>query len=79
MKKVYNLVIDAYVILNSVVDEKGDCVDPTLDALEEYFGVDRSEIEDWINENPDSRYRVLQKQLSYSEVQPFNERMNQEA
>lgn len=77
-EKVYNLVIDAYVILNSVVDKKGDCVDPTLDALEEYFGVDRSEIEDWINENPDSRYRVLQKQLSYSEVQPFNEMMNQE-
>ena len=36
----YNLVIDPYVILNS----SGDCVTPTLDALNTYFGLETDDV-----------------------------------
>lgn len=78
-EKVYNLVIDAYVILNSKADKKvGDCVEPTIAALEKYFGVDGDEVRQWIEDNPESRYKVLQKKLSYDVVQPYKDMMASE-
>lgn len=77
-EKVYNLVIDAYVILNSKVEKDGDCVDTTMEALETYFGVDTAEVRDWIETHPESRYKVLQKKLSYSVVQPYKDMMASE-
>lgn len=75
-EKVYNLVIDSYVIQNSKVKKTGDCLEPTLDALEKYFGQDRSEVKEWIEDNPESRYKVLEKQLPYDVVQPFKDMMD---
>lgn len=77
-EKVYNLVIDAYVILNSKVQKEGDCVDATMEALETYFGVDTAEVKEWVEDNPESRYRVLQKKLSYDVVQPYKDMMASE-
>ena len=77
-EKVYNLVLDAYVLTNSRVEELGDCVDPTLDILEEYFGLDPRDVEDVIDENPESRYRVMLRQLTYEEIQPYYDLMNSE-
>lgn len=78
-EKVYNLVIDAYVILNSKVGkEVGDCVEPTIEALEKYFGVDGDEVRQWIEDNPESRYKVLQKKLPYDVVQPYKDMMASE-
>ena len=34
-EKVYNLVLDPYVVLNS----NGDCEEPTAEAIEKYFGI----------------------------------------
>ena len=51
-KKVYNLVLDPFVI-NS--DEKKK--DATVDAVSEYFGIDKNEIEDVLTNQKDSRYR----------------------
>ena len=36
-EKVYNLVLDPYVVLNS----NGDCEKPTAEAIEEYFDIDK--------------------------------------
>lgn len=77
-EKVYNLILDPYVLTNSKVEEEGDCVDPTLDILEEYFGLDSKEVEAVIEENPENRYRVMKRQLTYEELQPYYELMNSE-
>lgn len=65
-------------LTNSKVEEEGDCVDPTLDILEEYFGLDSKEVEAVIEENPENRYRVMKRQLTYEELQPYYELMNSE-
>jgi len=74
-EKVYNLILDPYVILNSLVSKSGDCVEPTIEALVEYFGIERTEIETLLADNPDNRYVILIKELSYDEIQPYNEMM----
>lgn len=66
-EKVYNLVIDPYVILNS----RGDCVTPTLNALNTYFGLESEDIKKILEEYPDSRYVVMAKQLPYDTVSPY--------
>lgn len=77
-EKVYNLILDPYVLTNSKVEKEGDCVDPTLDLLEEYFGLDSGEVKDIIEEDTENRYRVLKKQLTYDELAPYYELMNSE-
>lgn len=73
-EKVYNLILDPYVVLNS----NGDCAEPTAEAIEEYFGIDENEIYDILDENPDSRYVVLAKELSYDTVKPYQDFMDSE-
>ncbi len=66
-EKVYNLVLDPYVVLNS----NGDCEDPTAEAIEKFFDIDASEVKAEIEENPDSRYVVLLSELDYNQVRAF--------
>ncbi len=73
-EKVYNLVIDPYVILNS----SGDCVTPTLDALNTYFGLETDDVRKVLEEQPDTRYVVMAKQLTYDTVSPYLEFMDSE-
>jgi len=75
-EKVYNLILDPYVILNSKVLKSGDCIEPTIEVLAEYFGIERSKAEELLANHPDSRYVILKKELSYNEVKPFNELMD---
>ncbi len=77
-EKVYNLILDPYVMTNSKVKDVGDCVDTTLDVLEKYFGMDRSEVKALVESDKDNRYRVLKKQLTYEELQPYYTLMNSE-
>ena len=77
-EKVYNLILDAYVLNNSKVKETGDCVDPTLDILEEYFGLEKSYVQDILDENPESRYIVMLQDLTYDEVEPYYSLINSE-
>lgn len=73
-EKVYNLVLDPYVVLNS----NGDCEKPTAEAIEEYFGIDKETVYDALDENPDSRYIVLAKKLDYDTVKAYQDFMNSE-
>lgn len=77
-EKVYNLVIDSYVITNSKVKTAGDCIEPTLDALKTYFDLDKEEMRDYINAHPENRYYVVKKQLKYEVVDPYNKLMASE-
>ena len=65
-EKVYNVVLDAKIILS---DE--DFLEPTVAALVSCFGFNESEIRTYINDNPTSQYYVLAKQLSYDEISEF--------
>ena len=77
-EKVYNLIIDPYVMTHSKVNKEGDCVDTTLEVLEKYFGLDEDEVEAVVESNPENRYRVMKKQLTYAQLQPYYEFMNSE-
>ena len=73
-EKVYNLVLDPYVVLNS----NGDCEEPTAEAIEKYFGIDASEVYKILDESPDSRYVVMAKQLDYEKVKSYQDFINSE-
>lgn len=68
-EKVYNVVLDCKVML----DNKKNQV-PTVDALVECFGLERSELDKYIKENPTSQYYVLKKRQTYDEISSFLER-----
>ena len=77
-EKVYNLVVDAYVINHSKVKQEGDCVEPTLEALDKYFGssgVNVDEVRQFIKDNPNSRYNVVIKHLPYDTVKTYQDKM----
>ncbi len=65
-QRVYNVILDAKV-MNS--DEK--YVDPTIQVLEDCFGLDKSDVEDQVEENPNSRYLIMKKGVSYEKAQEF--------
>ena len=76
-EKVYNLILDPGVLWKNYDEEaKKDCVEPTLSALVEYFDLDRSELNTIMQEKKDSHYVMLKKQLTKSEVQDFEEAMD---
>lgn len=68
-EKVYNVVLDCKVMLNN---EKNQA--PTVEALVQSFGLDKSELEKYIKEHPTSQYYVLKKRQTYEEISPFLER-----
>ena len=65
-ERVYNVILDAKV-MNS--DEK--YVDPTIQVLADCFGLDKSDVEDQVEENPNSRYLIMKKGVSYEKAQEF--------
>lgn len=71
-EKVYNLVIDTYVMTS-----KESYLEPTLSALSICFPqLDMTEIQRYMAEHPQSRYYVPLKKLSYDEISAFVERQN---
>ena len=70
-EKVYNVILDV-----SLMTEKEQYIEATLEALGRCFDLDMSEIRSFVAANPDSKYRVLAKKLSYDEISPFVELQN---
>ena len=59
-EKVYNLILDPRVLSqNADEDPEKDCVEPTLQALSECFGLDAAELRATYNDKIDSSYVVL--------------------
>ena len=50
-------------------------MEPTLQALVDYFGLDRSELNRIMDENADSHYVVLEKKLTKDQVEEFETAM----
>lgn len=73
-EKVYNVILDSVAI-----SEKEEYLEPTLSALQKEFGIDTASIRDYIEKNKEtSRYHVLAKCLSYSEISDFLDMQNEE-
>ena len=73
-EKVYNVILDSVAI-----SEKEEYLEPTLSALQREFGIDTVSIRDYIEKNKEtSRYHVLAKRLSYSEISDFLDMQNEE-
>lgn len=70
-EKVYNVILDA-----DLVDDKEEYLEATLQALGQCFDLDTSQIRAYIAANPNSKYYVLAKKLSYDEINPFVELQN---
>lgn len=70
-EKIYNLVIDAKVIMS---DE--DYFEPTMSALEACFELDMTAIRKHVQENSTSPYYVPLKSLTYDQIAPFLEMKN---
>jgi stage V sporulation protein D (sporulation-specific penicillin-binding protein) len=66
---VYNVILDC-----TVMTDQDAYIEPTIDALVECFpDLDRATLETYATEKKDSAYIVLEKKLSYSEIQKFVE------
>ncbi len=78
-EKVYNLILDPAVLLeNQSTQPEKDCVEPTLQALVSYFGLDREELNLIMTEKKTSHYVVLRKQLTKDEVSELEEAMKED-
>ena len=65
-EKVYNLVIDAKVML-----DREEYLEPTLQALGENFDLDMSAIREYVTTHENSSWYVPLRQLSYEEISGF--------
>ncbi len=74
-KKVYNVILDSYV-LNYNENQKAGCIDATVAALKQCFEIDEAAIRTQIRENADSRYYIIAKKKEYDEIQGFSDMMN---
>ncbi len=66
--KVYNVILDTKILLS-----KEEYLEPTLNALRSAFGIDISEVRNYISTHPTSSYYVLAKRLDYDKVAKFQE------
>ncbi|MCF0229970.1 MAG: penicillin-binding protein 2 [Parasporobacterium sp.] len=68
----YNLILDP----KEILDSQHDYLDTTAALLQKCFGLSASEVEQKARDNKDSRYVVLLKGLSYSQVKDFMEMLD---
>lgn len=71
-EKVYNIILDPYLIIEKVEKEE-PYKEPTMNALVTCFGIDRDEIADILDAKKDKRYVILKKELTYDEVESYNQ------
>ena len=78
-EKVYNLILDPMQMIESEGDTSDGrapirvVVEPTLDALSEYFGLDRGELQELVSGNPTSQYIRCKREVSYTDREAFNQ------
>ena len=71
-ERVYNVILDAKVMLSSDKEEtKATTVSQVKEVLETAFGIENSVVDEIIEENPDGRYNILKKKVSYADAQEY--------
>ena len=67
-ERVYNVILDVVVLTGSEEN-----MDPTIQVLEDCFGISEQTVRDTIEENPESRYEIMATDVNYETAQKFNE------
>ena len=71
-ERVYNVILDAKVMLASEDEKKKNkTISQTKKALEECFGITEEAVDKVIEENPDGRYNIMLKGATYAQAQAF--------
>ncbi len=65
-ERVYNVILDVRAML-----EDEDAIEPTIQVLEECFGIGEETVRGLIEEKPSSRYEILKKSIDYNTAQAF--------
>lgn len=70
-ERVYNVILDAYVMLSK--DDKVDreTIVQVKEAVEQCFGIEGSVIDEVVEERSNSRYVILAKKVTYAQAQAF--------
>jgi stage V sporulation protein D (sporulation-specific penicillin-binding protein) len=70
-ERVYNVILDAYVMMAK--DDKTDkiAILQVKDALEECFEIDSSAVDEVVEKKAGSRYNIMKKKVSYADAQKF--------
>ncbi len=74
-EKYYNLVLDCYVVNNS---PNKDARDNTIKVLNDFFEIDRSVVEDKLENDPSNRYVRLKFDMTYDEKKQYDDLVNSE-
>ena len=67
-EKIYNLVLDPYVITHSNIDKASEYA---KEVLEEYFSISKDDVDTILTQQPDSRYVVLKRKMTKSRMMIF--------
>lgn len=71
-ERVYNVILDAYVMLASdKVEEDQAAILEVKEALDRCFGVDSTAVDEIVVNKPNSRYNIMIKKVSYEQAQEF--------
>ncbi len=73
-ERVYNVILDAKVLLDSTKEEDlAEAVREVKDVLETCFGIDGDIVDDTLENKKESRYVILMKKATYSQAKMFEE------
>lgn len=70
-ERVYNVILDAYVMLAKEDEVDRASIMQVKEAVEKCFDIDGSEIDKIVEEKPGSRYNILKKKVTYAQAQEF--------
>ena len=65
-ERVYNVILDV-----AVMTDKDKYIEPTKKVLEECFGIEGSVVDELVENSPQSRYKILAKEVDYATAQKF--------
>ncbi len=70
-ERVYNVILDAYVMLAKEDKIDRETIVQVKEAVAECFEIEASEIDKIVEENPSGRYNILKKKVTYVQAQKF--------
>lgn len=70
-ERVYNVILDVYVMLSKDEDEVKETVLQVKDAVGQCFEIEGEAIDEAVEKRPNSRYCILKKKVSYAQAQEF--------
>ena len=73
-ERVYNVILDAYVMLSSEKAEDDQAaIIQVKEALQHCFGVDSTAVDEVVVNKPNGRYNIMLKKATYEQAQAFEE------